>query len=388
MVEFQRICEDQKDLSDSVIQGLDLRDMAAYLTSVSVRGAVFLGCIIPDTLSPHLQKGGATIFPRFENVPYSPYRATLYTPEELFAGFDASDPYSYCHTPDALVYEHWVKTGRSNPNNIVETLARRLHDHAITDAMREFIGAGALQRQAVSVMGGHSLLRSDNIYAEVSRIARALTRAGYLMTSGGGPGAMEATHLGAWFADRKDEELEQALNMLSKAPHYKDLHWLAAAYKVRQSFPPPGQNHISLGIPTWLYGHEPPNPFASHIAKYFANSVREDGLVTIARYGIIFAPGGAGTIQEIFQDATQNRYATMGEISPMIFLGTEFWTKTKPVYPLLSYLAQGKEYAALITILDEVEDVVSYIQHTPPKQVAGSDWSFCAAYGVKAQPEL
>ena len=24
----------------------------------------------------------------------------------------------------------------------------------------------------------------------------------------------------------------------------------------------------SLGIPTWLYGHEPPNPFATKIAKY------------------------------------------------------------------------------------------------------------------------
>ncbi len=61
----------------------------------------------------------------------------------------------------------------------------------------------------------------------------------------------------------------------------------------------------SIGIPTWLYGHEPPAPFATHIAKYFANSVREDGLLTIAKHGVIFAPGSAGTTQEIFQDATQ-----------------------------------------------------------------------------------
>ena len=39
---------------------------------------------------------------------------------------------------------------------------------------------------------------------------------------------------------------------------------------------------VSLGIPTWYYGNEPPNLFASHAGKYFFNSVREDGLVSIA----------------------------------------------------------------------------------------------------------
>ena len=38
----------------------------------------------------------------------------------------------------------------------------------------------------------------------------------------------------------------------------------------------------SLGVPTWFYGHEPTNLFATHVAKYFANSIREDGLLAIA----------------------------------------------------------------------------------------------------------
>jgi len=53
-----------------------------------------------------------------------------------------------------------------------------------------------------------------------------------------------------------------------------------------------------------LYGHEPPNLFSFHIAKYFYNSLREDGLVTISNAGLIFAKGNAGTVQEIFQDTT------------------------------------------------------------------------------------
>ena len=76
-------------------------------------------------------------------------------------------------------------------------------------------------------------------------------------------------------------------------------------------------------MPTWFYGHEPTNLFSVHVAKYFSNSIREDGLLAIAEHGIIFSPGSAGTTQEIFQDATQNHYATFGTISPMVFLSKE-----------------------------------------------------------------
>lgn len=42
----------------------------------------------------------------------------------------------------------------------------------------------------------------------------------------------------------------------------------------------------SLAIPTWHYGHEPPTPFATHIGKYFQNSIREDGLLAVAKHGM------------------------------------------------------------------------------------------------------
>lgn len=47
----------------------------------------------------------------------------------------------------------------------------------------------------------------------------------------------------------------------------------------------------SLGIPTWKYGHEPSNVFATWQAKFFSNAVREDGLIQIANCGIIYTPG-------------------------------------------------------------------------------------------------
>ena len=97
------------------------------------------------------------------------------------------------------------------------------------------------------------------------------------------------------------------------------------------------------------------------MAKYFANSVREDGLLTIARHGIVFTPGSAGTIQEIFQDACQNHYVTAGVVSPMVFFGVRYWTEEKPVFPLLARLAEGRDYAAWLTITDDPDEVVDVL---------------------------
>lgn len=200
------------------------------------------------------------------------------------------------------------------------------------------------------------------------------------MASGGGPGAMEATHLGAWFAPYGEAELDEAIGMLSTAPSYRDRDWLAQAFRVRARFGARGEEQASLGIPTWLYGHEPPNPFATHIAKYFANSVREDGLVTIATHGIIYAPGSAGTIQEIFQDVTQNHYGTVGCVSPMVFYDEAYWTKEKPVYPLLRGLAQGRSYERMVTIADTPDDIIDFLEHHPPAPSGQGGWSFCDTY--------
>jgi predicted Rossmann-fold nucleotide-binding protein len=183
-----------------------------------------------------------------------------------------------------------------------------------------------------------------------------------LIATGGGPGAMEAAHLGAYFAGRSDGELQDALAVLAEAPSYKDALWMAQAFRVRARYPLGEEERVrypSLGIPTWLYGHEPPNVFATHIAKYFANSVREEGILTIATSGVVFSPGSAGTIQEIFQDACQNHYKSMGVVSPMVFLGKAFWTEKKPVYPLLAQLAKGMEYEKYLSITDSADEVVA-----------------------------
>ena len=101
----------------------------------------------------------------------------------------------------------------------------------------------------------------------------------------------------------------------------------------------------SLGIPTWHYGHEPPNAFSSVVAKYFRNAIREDVLLEVCRGGIVFLPGAAGTVQEVFQAACANYYADESDVAPMLFVGREYWTETVPAWPLVSALAEGRPLA-------------------------------------------
>jgi predicted Rossmann-fold nucleotide-binding protein len=367
-------------IAGAVLQGLDLSRHGLHLSTVNVAGSVFLGCRLPPEVMADLTLRGALVFPNLPgDLPFRPYRPTLYTAGELFEAFDPADPGSYCRCLDARVYRHWEAAGRGNPGSILETLARRLHDHAITDALEELLRDHG---RVVAIMGGHSMSREAPSYRAVAQMSRTLTRKGYFLASGGGPGAMEATHLGAWFAPYDDDDLEAAIAILSEAPTYRDLRWLAQAFRVLDRWGPRGDGQRSLGIPTWFYGHEPPNPFATHIAKYFENSVREDGLVTIATHGIVFAPGSAGTIQEIFQDATQNHYGTFGLVSPMVFFQKSYWMEEKPVYPLLRDLAEGRPYAGLLTVEDDPDGIVRFLEHHPPVPCEEGGWSFCRAFGL------
>ncbi len=347
---------------DGVVQGVDLSPAAERLAETDLGSATFIGCPMPPALLEHAVACGALVMPPMPGLPYRTGRRCVYTVEELYDGFDPDAPASYADTLDARVYRHWVDTGRVTGADVVETLARRLHDHGITDALDDLVAG----RRVAAVMGGHGLSRTDPGFAAVARIARTLARDGVVIASGGGPGAMEAAHLGPWLAPHDDDALAEAVTLLAEAPYFEPAEpWLAAAFRVRDRWPSPAAVPMSIGIPTWLYGHEPPNAFASHVAKYFDNSVREAGLLTVATQGIVFTPGSAGTVQEIFQDATQNHYETVGPPSPMVFLGVEFWTNEIPVLDVLRSVGGTRRWLDLVTVTDDEDVAVAAIlEHT------------------------
>lgn len=318
---------------------------------------IFMGCVMPLSMQERLSPT-CYLFPSMQK-PYMLFPPALYSAATLYRGYDPADEESFKMCYDTRVYNHYVASGKQ-ARDIGETLARSLHDHSISDALHDLLSRYD-ERAVVAVMGGHALSREDRGYTEVARLAKILTEQGKLMVSGGGPGAMEATHLGAWMAGRTDEELREAIGTLSAAPRFEDRGWLALSFEVMRRYPR-DERYCSIGIPTWFYGHEPATPFASHIAKYFDNSVREDGLLAIAKGGVVYSPGSAGTMQEVFQDAAQNHYKTFGFASPMVFLGREHWTQTMPVYPLLESLqVQGKYRNLLLSIVDTAEEAVEEI---------------------------
>lgn len=311
-----------------------------------------------------------TLHQYLHDVPYDVIRNKLYTCYDLFDDFDPYDPMSFNRCLDTRVFMHVTKTGKQSTSRR-ENVARGIHDTCILNAMQAFLHDYD-QVQVVGVMGGHAMLRTDDAYRQTVMISKKLTENGFLMISGGGPGAMEATHLGAWMAGRKDEEVDEALKILASAPNYKSPGWLSTAFEVISMYPQ-GQ-YKSLSIPTWYYGHEPPTIFATHIAKFFNNSIREDTILTEAYGGLIYMPGSAGTLQEVFQEAVQDHYVSLGYASPMVFVGRKYWTETVPVWPFIQYMMDTGQYKNLVldlcdTIDEIVQSIMDFRFSRPPHKI-------------------
>ena len=351
-----KILKSNSTIEHYAFQCVDFTQFVAEIENITFRDCLFLGCKLAKSMRYNLDTSN-TLFTSL-HVPYGVFRTSLYTPQSLYEGYDWHAPHTITQSYDSKVYTHYLNTGK-RAHDINETLARTLHDHSMSEALHDIL-AKRNERDVVAIMGGHALLRTDPIFRQVVIISKMLTEKGKLMISGGGPGAMEATHLGAWMAGRSIHEVDEAISILAKSPCFRDNGWLESAFEVIDRFPQ--YQYESIGIPTWLYGHEPATPFATHIAKYFENSLREDGLLTIAMGGVIYTPGSAGTMQEIFQDAVQNHYLSFGYASPMAFLGVDYWTSQMPAYSLLETLQNNGRYKnLLLSITDSEEEIVQSI---------------------------
>lgn len=338
------------------VQGIDFSSLTINWQSLKIDRTTFLGCRFKPEDKLYLINQGAIVLERPEHLPYDPFRNKLYTWQELLHGTPS--------TRDLTIYEHFHRSRYNPPIN--EALWQRIHDHAIDDALRELIvmnDDGMPTAKCVGIMGGHRTSRLDPSYRKVALTAKWLTEAGYLVASGGGPGIMEAANLGAFFAGKSDNSLTDAIQHMSEAPVFINQQFTQLAIDITRTYPSHGK---SLAIPTWFYGHEPSNVFSSAIAKYFSNSIREDTLLAICIHGVIYAPGSAGTVQEIFMDAAQNHYGTYNFYSPMIFLGKEHFEYETTIYPLLRRLAPRQVYSDLLHLTDEPEEIVTFIRNHPP----------------------
>jgi len=313
------------------------------------------------------------------HLPFHPVRSALYDPLELLEGFNAQDPHSFAATVDFHIFQYFKAAVKDPAGRYLTGMLEALHDNSMLQGMSAFLD----ERRCIAIMGGHKVDRASPTYTDVAGLAWNLTRAGYLVATGGGPGVMEAGHLGALMSAGGQDVLGDAIKRLASAPsmpenirNILDSHghpkwhivaeahaWAKPAIEIFESVHNPG---VSLAIPTWLYGHEPFTPFATHIAKFFQNSIREDGLLSIANHGIVYAEGAAGTLQEVFQDANQNFYETLGCFSPMVFLGCEQWAERYPVETILRPLFGDERYDRYVRVTDSVDEAAGFLMSGPP----------------------
>jgi len=339
-----RVARGATRLSGWRVTHVDLTDRGTVLGRLRVAGATFLGCEFGPGIAEALQRAGALVLPSLTVAPVDVYRTRLYTAHELY------DATPYAQSLDGRAYA-WSQT----PGNADDALARSLHDHAIDEALTTWV----LRRHLVGVMGGHAAARGDREYAEAARLGHALG-ADHVVATGGGPGAMEAANLGCYLADSHLSRVTDAVAALAEAPTYRPSvdDWLRPALGVCAAVTEP---HDSLGIPTWHYGHEPSNVFATGIAKYFRNSTREAILLELCDAGIVFLPGAGGTVQEVFQDACENYYADESSIAAMVLVGRRYWTETLPAWPLLRELARGRPMEQRVHLVDDVGEAAALL---------------------------
>ena len=213
----------------AAFQQLDLRHSIGF-ESGTFEACLFLSCLLTPAQAGYLTTTGATVIRDGDERPFSVHRSQLYTPEELFAGFDPAS------APDG--YDHDLRRGGVPPlgrrpagsipidRREPRPPAARPLDHRCTP--RGDRGAAARRDH------GRSRIGARRPEVRVDRTGSpARSRVGRLMLSGGGPGAMEATHLGAWMAHFDDDELDDAIAMLSPRPagaapgrEYADPDWL------------------------------------------------------------------------------------------------------------------------------------------------------------------
>lgn len=338
-------------LAGTRFQNLDLRDFEeALLAREDLEGLIVLGGTITARLAAHLTSRGALVFPAAPHAPVNPYRQTLYTPAELYDAIEQG----YSATIDGQAYA-W-STQAENAHDAYVSLLQAAHDVSITDALDEWI-AGA---PVVGVMGGHALRRGSAQYGHAAHLAHRLAQRGLVVATGGGPGSMEAANLGAFAATPHD--LDAALMELAAVPAFEPSieDWVGLAFEVRQRLAhAAGSGDRSVGIPTWFYGHEPPNVFCDAIAKFFSNALREDGLLARSTAGVVILPGAAGTVQEIFQAVTPRYYSDDESVPALVLVGRAHWTRTVPVWQALQALGHERALGRAVHLVDGIEEAAA-----------------------------
>lgn len=164
------------------------------------------------------------------------------------------------------------------------------------------------------------LTEDSPFYALARQLGAGLSRQGFTVLTGGGPGIMEAANRGA--------------------------HDVGG---------------LSVGCNIVLPKEQHPNPYLDHWLACRHFFVRKVLLVKYS-YAFVIMPGGIGTLDELFEALTLIQTRKIHNF-PMVVVGRDYWQSLRE---LLTYLeAQGIVAPAdlrLLTYTDSVEETLAHIE--------------------------
>ena len=174
---------------------------------------------------------------------------------------------------------------------------------------------------SVSIFGSARTKKGQPFYQDAVDVAEALSKAGYSVITGGGPGIMEAANLGA------------------------------SRGKGR-----------SIGLNIKLPFEQEPNPYADtviHFNYFFARKVM------FVKYACAFValPGGFGTLDEIFEALTLKQTRKIHDF-PVILYGSAFWdglVRWMHDQPLSERMISRQDLK-LFKVTDDADEVVAIVQ--------------------------
>ncbi|MFN7944522.1 MAG: TIGR00730 family Rossman fold protein [Blastocatellia bacterium] len=189
--------------------------------------------------------------------------------------------------------------------------------------MKEFItGFRALHfaGPCVTVFGSARFKEDHQFYHLARQAGAALSRLGFTVMTGGGPGIMEAANRGA-----------------------KD----AGGY--------------SIGCNIILPFEQKPNPFLDTIVNFHYFFVRKVMLVKYS-YAFVVLPGGFGTMDEMFEALTLIQTRKIRNF-PIVLMGRDYW---QPLMNFMNSMAAARtinpEDLELLLFTDSVEEAMAHIQ--------------------------
>jgi len=194
------------------------------------------------------------------------------------------------------------------------TLLRVMRDFLRGFRTLHFVGP------CVTVFGSARIGRDDSNYDLARKTGAAIARLGFTVMTGGGPGIMEAANRGAKEAGGR-----------------------------------------SVGCTIELPSEQPANAYLDRCVRMHYFFVRKALLVKYS-YACVVMPGGAGTLDELFEAVTLIQTGKIKNF-PIVIMGTDYW---KELIGFIDKMAQRGMIAPadlnLIFATDSVDEAIEHIR--------------------------